>query len=488
MIVTNIAVTVEYSKIKDLSFGELCGAVYEMVLELGRNIVEEVVEETGKEVHAARDDKKYEDKGYRTTTIKTKLGDVKCKRRVYRNRFAEGDEAKYVYLVDEAMKIEKVGKIEKGFCIEMAETVMEGTFRSAAKNVKDNSGTHLSAMGVWNAFQALGECREKEIARLSELEKKDKGPGEVATKILYTESDGVWLKLQGNSRKAYGPSKEMKMGIAYDGVLYAGGKGNEKSRRVLDTKVAYATMESSDVFRQGKDAVVAGTYRTDEVELWVMNGDGAQWISKTDKKNTISVLDEYHRNKAITRCVRDTEIAKQIFGLLHENNVPQLMGYLEAMTNSLEGPDRENMKELHRYFKENEDSLLGYYDRGITIPETRDPSIHHARLGSMESNVFTLIGNRMKDGRACWSVSGANHMALLLCLYHTTGLDDLALKLEPLDLTEETEEDLDDYIFDGNPPSGNVPYSVGKGYNGFRTAEIPIEEFWLKDIAKIQRL
>ena len=69
----NIAVTVEYSKIKDMDFSDLCGTVYEMVLEIGRNIVEEVIEERGKEVHAARDDKKYEDKGYRTTTVKTKL-------------------------------------------------------------------------------------------------------------------------------------------------------------------------------------------------------------------------------------------------------------------------------------------------------------------------------------------------------------------------------------------------------------------------------
>ena len=69
---------------------------------------------------------------------------------------------------------------------------------------------------------------------------------------------------------------------------------------------------------------------------------------------------------------------------------------------------------------------MGYYDRNIPIPETRQPGvIHHAWLGSMESNVFTLIGNRMKGRRACWSEAGANNLALLLCQRHTVGFESL---------------------------------------------------------------
>ena len=35
---------------------------------------------------------------------------------------------------------------------------------------------------------------------------------------------------------------------------------------------------------------------------------------------------------------------------------------------------------------------------------------------------FTLIGNRMKGGRACWSMSSENNLAALLYRYHTRNL------------------------------------------------------------------
>ena len=37
----------------------------------------------------------------------------------------------------------------------------------------------------------------------------------------------------------------------------------------------------------------------------------------------------------------------------------------------------------------------------------------------MESNIFTIIGNRMKHNRTSWSVAGANNLAVLLALHHT---------------------------------------------------------------------
>ena len=78
--------------------------------------------------------------------------------------------------------------------------------------------------------------------------------------------------------------------------------------------------------------------------------------------------------------------------------------------------------------------MAGYYDRGIEIPAKREPGVlHHARLGSMESNIFTLIGNRMKGRRMNWSIEGANNLASVWCAYHTTGMESLlaAMPKEP---------------------------------------------------------
>ena len=79
------------------------------------------------------------------------------------------------------------------------------------------------------------------------------------------------------------------------------------------------------------------------------------------------------------------------------------MDCLEAYINSSNDEQEiAKLKELQKYYSENREALPGYYDRGIKIPETRQLGVvHNARLGSMESNVFTLLGNRMKGHRAC---------------------------------------------------------------------------------------
>ena len=42
---------------------------------------------------------------------------------------------------------------------------------------------------------------------------------------------------------------------------------------------------------------------------------------------------------------------------------------------------------------------------------------------------FTLIGNRMKGRRACWSEKGVNNLVMLLCQRHTVGFENLFAEL-----------------------------------------------------------
>ncbi len=65
------------------------------------------------------------------------------------------------------------------------------------------------------------ETGDRVRAREDVLVKKaqqNEGTGELESKILYEEADGIWLKLQGKDRKAYGSSKELKAATAYSGA------------------------------------------------------------------------------------------------------------------------------------------------------------------------------------------------------------------------------------------------------------------------------
>ena len=133
---------------------------------------------------------------------------------------------------------------------------------------------------------------EQQAANAAE---KQRGSGTLETPVLFEEQDGIWLNLQGESRKKHGKSKEMKVAIAYSGAEKTG-----KKRYKLTDKVAAANFESARGFFKRKEGKIAETYNVDEIETRILNGDGANWIKRSITDETVHFqLDTFHRNRAI---------------------------------------------------------------------------------------------------------------------------------------------------------------------------------------------
>ena len=460
-----IAVPVEIDNLKIKDFTEAEREVYRVALEFGRTLMRQILETRDLQILTERDGERYRNKGLRTTCIKTVMGEVVYDRRVYQDLEAQDEKngsCKSVYLLDDELAINKIGNISEGVCQLIGSSICENSYRATARQISEQTGQAISAQGVWDVVQALGEKQAARIRRDVELDAAHAGTGIIATKILYEENDGVWLKLQGKSRQEEGNSKEMKVGIAYDGVKWREKKDGTK-RRNLDNKVAFAGFMSAEEYRKQKEGLIASVFSKDEIELRVFNGDGGSWTLPKQKEGCICVLDEFHRNKKLRECVRDQDFARLLRELLYENKIDELLECLKAQINSvIDEKEIANLKELQSYYTEYKEALKGYYDRGINIPKTRAPgTIHHARLGGMESNVFTLIGNRMKNRRACWSIRGGNHLASLLCAFHTTGLDRLFSPLPAVPAAAPEEE----WIDEGKPISASkMPQTAGSGY------------------------
>ena len=472
-----ISLTVEIGKSEVKNFSGLVKEIYRIALGIGQELLRTALEQLDDELLDGRDTARYRCKGFQKTCIKTILGAVEYKRRVYVDEAAV-ESKRCVHLLDQELGIGKVGLVSEEVCQIAATAVCETTYRGAAELITETTGMDISAQGVWNIIQRLGESQVSLTKRHAELAQRHKGTGALVTKLLYEETDGVWLKLQGESRKKYGASKEMRVGIAYDGVQWIQTKSGK--RRVLDNKVAYASFESVREFHKTKEGVVASRFDVDEIELRVYNGDGAQWIRHINSDECIDVLDCFHRNKKITECVRDPQFASLLRGLLHSKKIDLLLECLDAQINSVtNSAEAEKLKDLQTYYTENKDSLLGYYDRGIPIPETREPGvIHHARLGSMESNVFTLIGNRMKGRRACWSEKGANNLAMLLCQRHTVGFEGLFATLPTA--PEGSSRLADPPLFGAS----KAPKRDGKGYEWRDCLRISDAPNWIRSFLK----
>lgn len=480
----NITVNLEICNREIEDFVGLVVTVHQEVLRIGREILRQVLEGTDAEIMRQRDKTRFRSKGPRKTCIKTILGEVEYQRQVYVDQAAvEGKHS--VYLLDSMLGIEKTGLVSAEVCKLVAMGICESTYRATAKTISETTGLRISHQGVHNLVQKMGQQQERAIEKHTALSEAKQGVGIIESKILYEENDGIWLKLQGKSRREYGASREMKVGIAYDGVVYEPeGMKKKPKRRILDNKVAYASFEEAKIFRAKKEGLIASRFRVDEIKLRVLNGDGGNWIPKKNTPGRICVLDQFHRNKKITECVRDKAFADLLRKLLFSGNIEELLDCIEAQINSIpEGEDAKKLRELQEYYTEHKDNLEGYYDRDVSIPETRAPGvIHHARLGSMESNVFTLIGNRMKGRRACWSIAGANHLALLLCAWHTSGMDDLFRPLGtiPAPTTEPA-------FVDPGPilGAGRIPKREGRGREFWATASLSDSSSgWVKAFVK----
>lgn len=430
--------------------------IFRTVLDIGCKIYCEMIESIDSAICRERDMARYRNKGLRSTCIKTVMGGVTYRRHVYQDR----QDNRCVCLLDETLKIDTVGLMSHNFVLMAAEAVCSCSYRDAALLLSQTTGLPVSHQALWDVVQQLGIQQKTVIARNQELANLGEGLGTVGTPLLYEEDDGVWLKMQGESRTGNEKGKEMKVGIAYDGVLWQETKDGR--RRRLDNKVAYASFETASEFKKSKEGAVAGYYDVSSIELRIHNGDGAAWVQGKDDGGNLYVLDEYHRNDRIDRCVSDRGLARELRSLLYACDIDGLFKAIRKGIQHAGGEDeRAKLQELLDYYTNNRDALLGPYERGIDIPPTRLPSVvHHSRLGVMESNIFTLIGNRMKGGRECWSVEGAESLALLLCRKYTIGFGGLLEGPVPLPEPPEPEE------WERAPQlsAAKVPESVGKGY------------------------
>jgi len=452
--------------------------IFRVVCELGRQMFRAYLERYDDHLMLSRDRQKYRHKDRRQTSLKTVMGEVVYKRALYRYTDENGDKA-WVYLLDEQIGEPVSGLISPLLAEKIAETSCEMSYRKTAEAVSAMTGQTISHGGAWNVVQALGEQADKQEKEDARLAKLNQGRGQHEAKLLFEEQDGVWLNLQGDDRKKLGPSTEMKVAIAYDGAKETGG-----DRYRLANKVACANFEGIDSFVGRKEGVIASYYNMDEIEKRILNGDGAAWIrrSVTDE-DTHFQLDPYHRNKAIFEHVKDSEARKIIMDLLYSKQIDTVLDVIDAYANSTgDEQEEKHYRALETYFQNNRDGLISYKRRGLELPEPPDGLVYR-NCGAMESNIFSLIGRRMKRRRTNWSISGGNNMARLLTLKSTGRLSRALSAFAPACLPEQFSQPFETIL-----SAAKSPQRVGKGYNGFSHASIPVGLPFMKDIFSLKPL
>lgn len=398
---------------KLVSFKELEKKVFKYVCELGCEITRILLETYDQELAATRNSKQYRDKGKRSTCIKTVYGSVEYQRRVYKTSLEDGKTA-YVYLLDKAMQMDKIGLISTNLAEKLAMTVTESPYRVTADIVSSTCGQSISAGGVWNVMQRLGERISKEEEHAVKQMNADQSEGQKEIPVLFEEMDGVWLNMQDEHHKKI-KKQEMKVFTMYEGW---DAEKEKQNRSTLVEKTMLAGMEKSIEFHEKREACIRKKYNADEIRQRILNGDGGGWIKEPYDPDVIFQLDRYHVYKEILRKISDKKAQTEIRRLFDEEKVPEMLEYIEVYATSVESLDEKDTKskkalELYKYLSNNRDGLLPYDKQGKEIPKPQT-GIVYKTMGVQENQNCTVITLRMKNRRMRWSVKGANNLAKAL--------------------------------------------------------------------------
>lgn len=403
-------------------FEDMERKIYSAVCEAARQMTRELLEELDSHLMQTRDKKRYANKQIRKATVKTIYGEVEYNRHMYLDR----ETKRYVYLLEDQMKMEKIGAVSSNLAKIISEAAAEMPYRKTAELISQTTGQIISSHGAWNVVQQIGKeiSKEEEII-LSEME-EETTRGETETPIIFMEADGVYLNIQKNRKKAN--SQEMKLATVYSGW-------SEDGKKLVNKKVL-AGMTGANKFNTKTEALIQSVFHIDADQIRVLNGDGAAWISNTYNPERIFQLDRFHIVNKIHGGIKHKKIASRILDKIMSGNYESGLQDIETYINSIDDDqhktDLKNAKDLYRYLSNNIDGLPRWQDqlRKMGIDLQAPEGQIYKNMGVQENQNCSLITNRMKGRKMRWSVGGADNLAKII---YTCENGDLAKIIEKYD-------------------------------------------------------
>ncbi|HHT50882.1 MAG TPA: ISLre2 family transposase [Eubacteriaceae bacterium] len=448
----------------EINFNDLEKEIFKIGCQYAQNVMVEILRSLDKKIAETRDKKQYRHKGKRKTTIKTLMGEVEFERILYERTNKKGEKT-HTYLLDKTIGLETFGNISTNLAFKIIEHASISSFRNSAKNITDTTGQSISHGGVWNLVQSVGE-KVKEIEdKHVECLAQGHAQGEKETKILFEEADGVWINMQGKDRPKRGRRAELKVAVAYDGWEL-----ESKDRYRLRNKVAVAGFDDSKGFQKRKEGVFSSIFNIDEVEIRILNGDGATWIKGGLIDETVHYqLDPFHLNREIVRKIRNKTQRKKVMSLLSDKKVDEMLKYInkEVFEQTKDLKEKDRLTDLYRYLLNNKEGLIPYKERGLSLPNPPE-GLFYRTLGTMEHHICDIIAQRMKNVKASWSRQGAENLGKILTLRASKNLVNAITSISKIVLPGVYTEEIYEVL-----SASKSPQKDGKGYRYPRTGAMP---------------
>ena len=429
-----------------------------------------------------KDNKELEVKDFQKTTIKCKFGDLE----IYRRRYIlkKNGKMKTVYLLDIYLELGYSGQYSQSIVEMVLKEATEKSYRKTAETIRENTNVSITYTA---ARKILIDFSEKHIEKIEKekLELYEKGyiEGEKELRIIYEESDGIYISKQNRKknkkeRKGKKIKSEIKIGIVHEGF-----KKRYSNDFSVKNKQMVATCRSAKYFKRLVDMTIGTTYKESEIERIIINADGAGWckdIAESPKERY--QLDMFHIQKKITEAVQDKEYKELMSGIVKTDKPGYIFNIIYNYKVELEEDKKEEelkkVIELEEYLRNNEKGLLRYqYDLGLTEEEIEKlEETEYRNLGTEESQMYCGCRKRMKKNRTSWSDRGSEAMVKVISYIKSNLLEDLITGEMEKAIKKELEERIPEPKKIKKIKIGKIKYatrnSILESLTGFRKLKV----------------
>ena len=397
-----------FKQIKEgsLDFYDLEQIMWKSTMYIFQHFLEKILVEIDKYLMASRDLARYELKERTPRTIETLVGPLEVNRRYYWDK----KENRWVYLLDEKLKLEKYKAISPGL-LKLAVTwaTKGSSYRDARDRLSDLYGMQvLSHEAIRQALLEVSTSIERETEN-----KVLKQEGKRKVEALFIEVDGFGAGLQ-QVKKGEQRRKEVKLAVIHEGWTRRQGRGDKEDYRLLNPTYIPTNKESKDFWEEVR-AIAQTEYKDIDSIPVIINGDGASWIRQGAEhfRKGLYQYDRFHVAQMLRDGLRGrSKVLKEAERALNNNDMGQLLCIvMDAWKETPEGEQREKLAKL-------KDTLIkdhGYIrDYRLRLKEAGQKVNKSWRgMGAAESNVDKFKNRTAKRGRS-WSIQGLQAILVML--------------------------------------------------------------------------
>ncbi|HHW32497.1 MAG TPA: ISLre2 family transposase [Clostridiaceae bacterium] len=378
---------------KDIA--DLVLGLKENLFELGRNMLEEILEDMDEYLRGCELRKKdWEIVRKDETGLLTSFGTIRYSRTYFKPK--EG--GKRQHLVDKIVGIEPHDRVSADVVINAIDEAADSSYRKAGETAAYMD--EITKQAVMNKVHSL-EIIEPEI----KIDKKKD------IRILYVEADEDHVALQEkgskNKEDKYKQNNVMpKLIYVHEGFDYE--KSTKKRKVLKDVQYFGGIYKNSEDLWIEVSEYIDKVYNTDSIETIYLSGDGASWIRQGLNwiPKSRFVLDNYHLQKYIkiaTAHLDDKSIYQELKDALEWPCKKMLKKVFKKILELTETDTKAKaIKDARRYMLNNWDGIEIKAEKGFEI------------IGcSAEGHVSHVFSDRLSSRPRGWSRIGVAKMSKL---------------------------------------------------------------------------